>query len=137
VAIEEISSSAVIRMPLGGQTTNCTLPPETLCHYIRDDELERIGEMRDNLSMQICLAAIGIFFGSATPAFDGLSRLGNAAKPLTATDMVSIAFAFASLAVAVVTAIQWGQIAKRRKPLLDTIRERPRIPVRIVGDNTA
>lgn len=137
MAVNPEQPLSVMQMPGGAQVTNMTLPSESLCHYITDDQLERIGQMNDNLPMQICLSALGLLGGSITPAFDGLRRLGDAAKPLTSTDMVSIALACVAFGMCIVTAIQWYQKSKARSPIIQEIRERPRIAVRLVHENPA
>ena len=115
-----------IQFPVTAQTTQVTLSPLEIRHYISDDELRGLSDMQQDPAKDICLAAIGGFIGAATPAFDGLSRFGNALHPMTKTDLVSMFVASATLAVAAVTSVLWRQklIAKTRA--VDTIRNRPK-----------
>lgn len=108
-----------------------------MCHYIADNELERLGEMRKDLVMEICLASAGIFAGSLVPAIDGFSRFGSTTNPTTLTDLISMLLAFAALVVAVVTGFQWHVRSKSHVSLVTEIRGRPKVPVALVYDNTA
>lgn len=116
-------------MLLPNSLTEVTLPDGALCHYITDNELERLGEMRQEPVMEICLAATGVFFGSVVPAIDGLLRFGAKANPTTVTDMLTICLAVAALGIAAVTALLWHIRRRGRDNLIGTIRRRPRVPV--------
>ena len=74
-----------MQMPGAAQVTEVTLSPSALCHYISDDELEGLSEMQQDPVKDICLWALGGFVGAITPAYDGLSRFGNVAHPMTKT----------------------------------------------------
>lgn len=118
----------------GLQTTLVTLPDQALCHYIRDDELDRLGEMRKDIVVEICLAAVGVFFGSIVPAFDGFKRFGAREHPATSTDLVSMLLFTASLAIFVVTAILWYLRANAHKEMVAEIKDRPKVPLRLISN---
>lgn len=122
-------------MLLPVQATSVTLPASQLCHYIRDEELDRLGDMRSDLVMEICLASTGIFFGSVVPAFDGFRRFGAIANPTTGTDLLSMMLCFAAGSVAIITGLQWRARSKLHKGMVDEIRDRPKVPVRLAHDN--
>lgn len=117
-----------------GLQTNITLPQDQLCHYITDDQLEKLGEMRRDLTIEICLASAGIFFGSVVPAFDGFYRFNDAPRPATPTDLVSMMICFSAFIVALLTGWQWRKLAGYHSKLVEDIRNRPRVPVKIVAN---
>lgn len=127
-----IATDPAMLLPL--QPTSVTLPASQLCHYIRDDELDRLGDMRSDLVMEICLASTGIFFGSIVPAFDGFRRFGAKINPTTGTDLLSMMLCFAAAIVAILTGLQWYARSKLHKGMVDEIRERPKVPVRLAQD---
>ena len=135
--VENLTPGAAMRMPLGVNNTEVTLPDGNLCHYITDNELEAIGQMQQEPVMEICLAATGVFFGSLAAAWDGLARFGDVANPTTWTDMLSIFLAFAALGIGSVTGWLWHVRLKGRKDMVQTIRDRPRIPVEVANANAA
>lgn len=106
-----------------------TMPNNQLCHYIRDDELERLSEMRRDLIMEICLTSIGIFIGSLTAGIDGFRRFNVAVEQLTATDLISMLILFAAGVVALITGLQWRVRARRHGSMVDEIRARPKVAV--------
>jgi hypothetical protein len=122
-------------MLVPAQATTVTLPAGQLCHYIRDDELDRLGEMRSDLVMEICLASAGLFFGSIVPAFDGFRRFGASTNPTTGTDLLSMMLCFAAGVVALITGLQWRSRSKLHKGMVAEIRDRPKVPVRLAHDN--
>jgi hypothetical protein len=117
--------------------THVTLPSEALCHYITDDELGRLGDMKKEPVMEIFLLTVGAFIGSLIPALQQLGKFR--ADPLTidALGLLTIIIAAMMLGLAVVTGILWRQRFKTHKGMVDTIRNRPRVPVRLAHDNTA
>jgi hypothetical protein len=121
----------------GLMPTHVTVPSESRCHYITDDELRRLGEMRKDLVMEICLAATGLFFGSGVPAFEGFRRFNATPQTATGTDLLSMMMCVAALVVAIVTGFQWHVRQKSHVDLVDEIRSRPKVAVRLVHDNAA
>lgn len=113
--------------------TNISLPPENLCHYITDDQLRRLGEMRKDLVMEICLASSGIFFGSLIPAFDGFRRFNDTVRPATLTDLASMLVCVAAFVAAAITGYQWYVRQKNHVDLVTEIRNRPKVSVRQGG----
>lgn len=130
-----VDNAGAMRMPLSAQRTEVTLSETSLCHYITDDELVRIGEMRQDLGTEICLAASGIFFGSIIPAFDGIRRFNAEVNPSTPTDLLSMLLCAAALAISLVTGIQWFLRSRIHKDLVGEIRQRPKVS--LVHDYTA
>lgn len=123
-----IADDSAVLLPV--RSTSVTLPDGQLFHYIRDDELDRIGEMRKDLVIEICIASVGVFAGSFTPAFDGFKRFGAAQHPATSTDLVSMMLCFTALVVAIMTGLQWHQRSKSHKGMVSEIRGRPTVPVK-------
>jgi hypothetical protein len=120
----------------GAQVTNVTLPPEQLCHYLTDDELERLGEMRKEPVMEIFLCSVGAFLGALIPALQVLSQFAADSTKVGGWGLLTLLVAVAMLAVAVVSGVLWHQRSKTHKDMVTTVRERPRIPVRLAHDNT-
>ena len=132
---EPLNVSVAPAMLLPTQLTSVTLPAEQLCHYIRDDELDRLGEMKSDLVSETCLASVDIFFGSLIPAIDGFSRFGDQQHPANGTDLIAMLMCAAFGLLAVVTGWQWWRRSRRHKGLVAEIRERPKVPVRLAHDN--
>ena len=130
----EGESAESLRIPSGMNLTQVTLPEGSLCHYIADNELERLGEMRKDFVMEVCLASAGIFAGSLIPAIDGFLRFSNKTNPATQTDLVSMMLAFAAFVVTIITALQWRVRSKSHVDLVTEIRGRPKVPVALVPD---
>ena len=123
-----VAQDPAMLLPL--QATSVTLPASQLCHYIRDDELDKLGEMRSDLVAEICLASTGIFFGSIVPAVDGFRRFGATTNPATGTDLLSMMLCFAAFIVAIITGLQWRVRSQVHKSMVDEIRDRPKVPVK-------
>src|SRR4051812_5669290 len=81
-------------MPAGMNAAEVTLPGLYLCHYITDEQLETLGTMEQEPVREICLAAIGVFFGSLVPALVGLWHFVKATHAVTGGDMLSMLIAF-------------------------------------------
>ena len=111
--------------------TNVTLSGENLCHYITDDQLRRLGEMRKDLVMEVCLAAGGVLGGSIIPAFNGWKDWS--ANKATGSDLLSLLMFAAALAAFVITAYQWRMRSKLHTDMVDDIRNRPKVPVQHVA----
>jgi hypothetical protein len=67
--------------------------------------------------------------GALVPAFDGFIRFGDAARPMTKTDLVSMLVAVTTLAIACVTGFLWKRKPAAKKGAVETIRGRPKVPV--------
>ncbi|MBJ7440545.1 MAG: hypothetical protein JHD35_16165 [Sphingopyxis sp.] len=124
------------RLSLHGnlQATLVTVSAQALCHYITDDELQRIDDMRQDVGTEICLASAGVFFGSLVPAIEGFRKFSAPYPSATLTDLLSMLLSFASLTLALVTALQWWHRSKRQGRLVDNIRQRPKVPLHLVRD---
>lgn len=116
-----------MQMPLTAQTTQVTLAPAEICHYITDDELLGLSEMQQEPVKDICLASIGGFLGSLVPGFDGLLRFHDKIHPMTLTDLLSVAVAVATLAVAIVSGLLWYKKAGVKNGAVKSIRDRPKV----------
>jgi hypothetical protein len=116
-------------IPESASPTNVTVSGENLCHYITDDQLCRLGEMRKDLVMEICLASGGILAGSLVPALTGwqhwMSTTGASAGDLIAMMMLA-----ASVAAFFITGYQWYVRHQSHVDLVEEIRNRPKVPVR-------
>jgi hypothetical protein len=117
------------------QTTNVTLPAEILCHYITDEELERLGEMRKEPVMEIFLCTIGAFLGALVPAMQQLGQFSADPKQVDGWGLLTMFIAAMMLAVSIVSGALWYQRAKAHRSMVSNIRDRPRSPVRLVHDN--
>ena len=69
-----MASNPAVFFQGAAQNTSCTVPPDSLCHYITDAELEGLSEMRKEPVMEICIAACGVFFGAVIPALQEASK---------------------------------------------------------------
>lgn len=118
------------------QAVTMTLPPEQRCHYIRDDELISLGQMDQDPVKDICLAAIGVFFGALVPGFDAFRRFGDTAHPMTKTDLLSFVLAVSSFRVLGITGYLWHQRAKHRTSMVQDIQQRPKVAVRLVHEQS-
>lgn len=115
----------------GLQQTLCTLPQEALCHYITDDELERLSEMRKEPVMEIFLASIGAFLGSLLPAWQELAKFNTDPATVSGTGLFTMGLAVATLAVSAISGVLWHQRSKSHKSMSQAIRDRPRVPVKL------
>jgi hypothetical protein len=115
----------------GISATNVTLSNENLCHYITDDQLQRLGEMRKDLVMEICLAAGGVFAGSLVPAFAGFRHWNS--NTASGGDLLSIVMLVGSLAAFLITGWQWYVRHKIHTDLVEDIRNRPRVSVQHIA----
>lgn len=129
-----LAQGPVMWMPEG--QTNVTLPTEQLCHYITDDELERVAEMRKEPVMEIFLCTFSAFLGAAIPSMQVLSQFSKDATKVNGLDLLIVMVAAMMLAVAGVSGVLWKMRAKSHKTMVDTIRGRDRIRVRLAHDNT-
>lgn len=116
-------------MPLAAQVTEMTLSPSALCHYITDDELAGLSEMQSDPVKDIFLGSVGGLVGAIVPAYDAVSRFGDATHPMTKTDLVSMFVATATFAVAAVTGILWRRKAGTKSSAVQAIRNRPKVTV--------
>lgn len=93
--------------------------------------------MRKDMVMEICLAAGGVFFGSLVPAINGFLRFNAQRDPATWTDLLSMLLFVASFVAMFITGYQWKVRAKGHIDLVTEIRNRPKIPVRLVHGQSA
>jgi len=126
-----------MQMPSGAQTTEVTLSPQALCHYITDDELEKLGEMRKEPVMEIFLCTVGAFLGALVPALQVLSQFRADPTKVDMWGLLTLMIAVGTLAVAITSGLLWHQRSKTHRSMVVSIRERPRTPVRLAYDNAA
>jgi uncharacterized membrane protein len=126
-----------MQMPFRAQFTEVTVAPTSLCHYITDEELERLGEMRKEPVMEIFLCAIGAFLGALIPALQNLGQFNSNPSEVDGWGLLTILIAAMMLAVSIVSGALWHQRSKVHTSMVETIRGRPRSPVRLGHDNTA
>lgn len=132
-----IEQNGAMQMPFGAQLTEVTLSPQALCHYITDDELEKLGEMRKEPVMEIFLCTVGAFLGALVPALQVLSQFKTDATKLDGWGLITLMIGVATLAVSIVSGLLWYQRSKTHKSMVVTIRERPRTPVKLAYDGAA
>lgn len=117
-------------LPPSMREAEVTIPGVQLWHYITDDQLTTLGEMRKEPVMEICLAASGAFLGAIVPAIEQLGRFNDKANPMGATGLCTVLIAVVALAVAIVTGFLWRQRLRSHESLLDTIKSRKKVPVK-------
>lgn len=120
----------------GLMPTHVTLPSDTLCHYITDDELGRLSDMKKEPVMEIFLLTMGGFVGSLIPALQELGKF-QAAATITWFGLLTIMIAAVMLGLALVTGVLWLQRSRTHRSMVQTIRDRPKVPVRLVHTEPA
>lgn len=126
-----MSDSRQFIIPEGMVPTNISMPAENLCHYITDDELRRLGEMRKDLVIEVCLASGGIFAGSIVPAFVAFGHWQT--NKLSGADLIALLLFVGSLTAFVLTGFQWFARQRNHTDLVAEIRARPKVAVRHVA----
>jgi hypothetical protein len=128
---KKMSNSGGFRMDVGLRQTLMTMPDTDLCHYITDDELDRLSEMRKEPVMEIFLCATGAFMGALIPALQSLSIFNSDPTKMDGFGLLTMFVAVGTLTVALVSGSLWHQRLKSHKSLVATIRGRPRVPIRL------
>ena len=116
-------------LPANVNHTLVTFSPTALCHYITDDELERIGEMRKEPVMEICLVSIGAFIGALLPAIQLLDKFSSSPGEVGFVGLSTVVISAVTFSVSLVTGFLWWSRTKAHDSLIATIRDRPRAPV--------
>lgn len=93
--------------------------------------------MRAEPVMEICLASVGVFFGSLIPAIDQASRFNSETDPMGLIGLLTICLTIGSLVALVITGWLWYKRHQRHKDLAATIRSRPKVSVKVANDDTA
>ncbi len=132
MAVESGENGGRFTLSDGAMTTNVTLPTEQLCHYIRDDELDSITEFGREPIAEICLLAAGSALGSLIPAINGIARWYTSDSAMSAASLVALLQFVASIAVTLVTGYLWRRRRGVKQSLVDEIKGRPKIPMRVV-----
>ena len=130
-----VKQQATLQLPHRAQVTEVTVSPTSLCHYITDDELARIGDVSDNLPMQVCIGAAGSLAGSIVSTWTAIGHVGDPKNLFNGTDMASVCVTLISLGLVAFSGVEWHRLAKRRRPLVGDIRARPKM--RLVHDQSA
>ncbi|MBX7527009.1 hypothetical protein [Qipengyuania vesicularis] len=118
-----------LKISSAAQATFVTVQSESLCHYITDDELDKVSQMSREPVSEICIVSIGAFIGSLFPALDAVSQLRLEAAKADFTDIVTFLIAVASFGIACVTGFLWSRRAESSTALVKKIRSRPRVRV--------
>lgn len=124
-------------IPESMRSSEITVPGVELHHYITDDQLTELSNMRAEPVMEICLASIGVFFGSVIPAVEQVSRFNSASQSMGIVGLLTICLTACSFAIAIVTGWLWHKRHERHKDLAATIRSRPKVKVRTASNDTA
>ena len=122
-------SSLKILLSNEAQVTYVTVASEALCHYITDDELDRLGDMHREPVMEIFLAAIGCLAGSIVPSIEAFARFNATANPMGLTGLATLMISVSSLGVAAITGLLSLMKVKQRGRLSERIKSRPRVEV--------
>lgn len=122
-----LNQQAAFQIPNDAQVTEVTVSPTALYHYITDVELERIGDVSDNLPAQVCIGSGGTLLGSIPSTGAAVRHLGNPIDLFSFLDLVYVSVTLVSLSFFVLTGLQWFFHSRQRKSLLKEIRERPKL----------
>jgi hypothetical protein len=121
--------AAVLVLPPEMREAEVTVPGVQLFHYITDDQLTTLGDMRKEPVMEICLMASGAFLGAIVPAIEQLGRFNDAVNPMGITGLCTVIVAVIALAVAAVTGALWRQRLAGHQGLVETIQSRKKVAV--------
>jgi hypothetical protein len=110
-------------------TVECTVPATELRHYITDEELGRLGEMkRDHLS-EMFFAFLGLALGGIVPTIDAIARFNAHSNPMGRVDLGVCFITVMAIALTALAGFLWNQRSKGRQDLLQEIRGRPKMRV--------
>jgi hypothetical protein len=110
-------------------SVECTMPASELRHYITDEELGRLGEMkRDHLS-EMFFAFLGLTLGGIVPTIDAVARFNAQTNPMGRVDLGVCFITVMAFALTALAGFLWYQRSKGRKDLMEEIRGRPKMKV--------
>jgi hypothetical protein len=115
--------------------TEVTVPSEELRHYITDDELDKVGEMKGDFVRELFWASLGACAGSVTAGITAFKQVGDAAHPLGWAELSAILILALSLGSMLLAGALSRQREHGRKALLNRIKGRER--VRVLPHQTA
>lgn len=121
--------SGSLVLPADMRAAEVTIPGVQLWHYITDDQLTTLGELRKEPAMEIFLASFGAFLGAIAPAVEQLGRFNDRVNPMGYTGLFTVLVAVVALAIAIVTGLLWHKRGKHQVNLLNTIKSRKKVPV--------
>ncbi len=113
------------------QIVQMTLQADLVCHYIRDDELERLGEVSSDPVKDIFLLSAGVAAGAIIPALEALSQFNHAKDPMDVWGLITVLVLVAAVGITIVTCALWRYRAKGKWNLVSSIRGRPKVNVQI------
>lgn len=113
------------------QATLVTVQDTTLCHYITDEELERLSEMRKEPVMEIFLVSIGAFIGVCLPAAQVLGQFRQDPNTLGIIGLITLFLAAGTGAIAAVSGALWKQRLKSHQSMTTSIRGRNKVQVQV------
>lgn len=122
----ETQRSPGFRLPAGAQQTTMTVAPEQAGHYISDDQLTRICEMREEPVGGIFLGAAGALAGVASAAYQSASIALYRPEKIAGNDLINMAIAILALSIAAVTGFLWQGRRRRMPDIAREIRDRLR-----------
>ena len=108
-----------------------TTRPSELMHYISDEQLARLGQMRHEPVMEIFLLSAGAFLGSVVPAFQEAGKFGAVENAMNQWGLFTCLLCAMCLSVAVVTGLLWRGRLRSHVNMVEEIRGRPK---RLVTD---
>lgn len=109
--------------------TRMTAPESELKHYITDDELDKIANMKGGHAKEIFWSSLGLFLGALIPACESLIRFNAPNNPMGALGLLECGIALVGLAIACTSGYFWWDRAKGKKDIVQEIRDRPKLQV--------
>jgi hypothetical protein len=110
-------------------TVECTVPATELRHYITDEELGRLGEMKRDHLTELFWGFLGATLGGIIPSISAVAHFNAKTDPMGKLELVVCLLTAMALAATVLTAILLLQRSRGRKDLLGEIRGRPKMRV--------
>lgn len=123
-----------LNLPAAMRHSEITIPGVELHHFITDDQLTELSNMRAEPIMELFLASVGLFFGSLIPTIEELSRFNSPTDPMGIVGLVTALITFGSLVAAGISGCLWKSRYKKHGELAKVIRSRAKVAVKIVDD---
>lgn len=123
-----------LQIPASMRQSEITIPGVELHHFITDDQLTELSNMRAEPVMEICLASVGAFVGSIIPALEQLSRFNDATDPMGMVGLLTAFLALGSGVSALISGLFWRSRHRRHVNLATVIRSRPKVAVKTASD---
>ncbi len=106
-----------------------TYEPEILAHWISDEELEKLSELRSDHVVEFFWGFLGIALGSAVPAYLLMSKIGSSDDPIGKSDLFTICTFIVFTFLTGIMGFWWRKRHKSSEDLKNRIRNRPKVPV--------